>query len=478
MDQDFFLLTVIRSFAIFQDMGLKFGRIREMLQSGIRKLKKEKRPSSEPAESVKAPKLSEEAYSLLEKLYDELGPRPAATAASRNAARKIGSIFETFSNDVTVTTGRIIPDIHRWMILSGAVVVLSMFLFSLIGLPYISFAIGLFFSFSVINELRLKKNPMRSFFPSDDAANVHAVIEPEGTVEHTVILSAHHDTAAVSDSEKEGLLSKLTIQTGAIGFIILSFLILLQILIELFNGKLFSFGLPHWSLLILQMVSVSWSVISFLLVYRKSGEAYTGGAGDNLSGVAVVATLGKYFAEKKKQGKGLEGTRLVFVSFDGEECGSEGSAIWYRDNSHILTDPVNINFDGLYNESDLAFLSSDGNGFVPLSSTLASKCSLLSIEMGYKIPTGKLGFLGGSTDAVSASVNGISATTLTSMACGKVLPVHTMDDTPDKVSKEALSIAMSVAIKYIEEIDCRDEYVEKKGMFFDDNRKYKLSRYQ
>ena len=138
---------------------------------------------------------------------------------------------------------------------------------------------------------------------------------------------------------------------------------------------------------------------------------------------------------------------------------------------------MNINFDGLYNEEDLAFLSSDGNGFVPLSASLASRCSLLSIEMGYGIQTGKLGLLGGSTDAASAAAAGIDATTLTSMAKNRETPAHTEEDTPDKVSQEALSMAMSVAIKLINEIDSKDEEEEAAPSILDSGRKYRLSRY-
>ncbi len=463
-------------FCYISDMGLKFRKIGEKLQSSLRKLRKEKAKPEEKVESVKAPKLSEEAYHLLESLFEELGPRPAASASSRNAARRIAEIFESCTDDVTVTSGRIIPDIQRWMLLSALVATALIFLFAAVGLSLFSFLTGVLFALSFLNEMRMKKNPLRTFFPSGEAANVHAVIEPEGSVERTVIFSAHHDTATQGKTEREGILAKFSLQTGSVSFTILTLLALICIVYDLFQGRILALGFPSIPIFILMLLSAIVSMVSFYLAFA-SEKAETNGAGDNLSGVSVVITLCRYFAKRKSEGKGNISTRLVFVSFDGEECDAEGSFVWYRDNSHILINPVNINFDGLYKEEDLAFLSSDGNGFVPLSSSLASHCSLLAISMGYRIQTGKLGFFGGATDAVSAAGNGIEATTLTSMASGKENPAHTADDTPDKVSPEALSIALSTAIKIVDEMDGKDEKEEEVAGLLENGRKYRLSRY-
>ena len=97
--------------------------------------------------------------------------------------------------------------------------------------------------------------------------------------------------------------------------------------------------------------------------------------------------------------------------------------------------------------------------------------------MGYKVQTGRLGFLGGATDAVSAARHGIEATTLTSMASGKEIPAHTAEDTPEKVSQEALSIALSTAIKLVEETDRKETVSESSTGLFESGKKYRLSRY-
>lgn len=469
-------LTTIIASAIFRYMGLKFGKIGEKLKKTIGKFGKEKPREPEPVETVSAPKLSDEAYSLLKKLYEELGPRPAASLSSKNAARKISVVFESFTEDVSVTTGKIVPQINRWMLISAIVCSAVVFIFTLIGLPYISLIAGILFILSFCNELRMGENPLRSLFPSSEATNVHAVIEPDGVVEHTIVFSAHHDSAPISKKVGDGIFKKLSLQTGCVGFIVLVFLSFVETAVELFTSRLLLPGFIGWIMALFVFLSFALSLFSMLGPLFTDGS-YTAGAGDNLSGVSIVATLAEYFSMKRREGKGLSSTRLVFASFDGEECGAAGSRIWYQENANILVNPVNLNFDGIYKLEDLAFLSSDGNGFISLSSSLASKCSQIASEMGYKVQTGKLGFLGGATDAASAATFGIKATTLTSMVQSEDCPAHTAEDTPDKVSPEALSVAMSIAIKLAEDIDRKEEGNKEREGLLDGERKYRLSRY-
>ena len=67
--------------------------------------------------------------------------------------------------------------------------------------------------------------------------------------------------------------------------------------------------------------------------------------------------------------------------------------------------------------------------------------------------------------------------TLTAMAPGTHTPAHSMDDTADKVSEEALSRAIAIAIRLAEEIDGKKEEREEEPALLSAERKYKLSRY-
>ena len=462
--------------AIFLSMGLDVRSIGRKIRSSLGRLRREKGAAAERAEAVQAPKLSDEAFSLLKQLSEELGARPAASAESRAAARRVASLFQTFSDNVSVTSGRIIPGLQRWMLLSSIVSASIVLVLALGGLPYLSIPASALFIASVIGELRRKGNFLRSFFPTGEASNVHAVIEPSEQVERTVIVSAHHDSAPVKNSCKGAFLSLFSETTAALGYMVLVGAALIQCIAEIIQKRLLQPGLPPLVPAVLSIAAFVTVLISFISC-RKDGESFSPGAGDNLSGVSVVATLGRCFRGRAVKGEGLRHTRLVLVSFDGEECGAEGSALWYRENSHILINPVNINLDAIYREEDLVFLVSDGNGFVQLSSRLASRCSMISSEMGYSIPTGRIGFFGGETDAASASRCGIASTTLTAAPPGVSTPAHTEEATPDKVSPEALSRAISVTIKLIEGLDRPEEEGKSEENLLEGNRKLRISKF-
>ena len=329
--------------------------------------------------------------------------------------------------------------------------------FNILGLPWISLAVSLFYISQLGNELRKKQNRFRKFFVTSEAYNVHAVVEPEGECRNTVIFTAHHDSAEIRKKDKgvKGILSSIV--PMAVSYSALTILSLILLLIEMTRGSFF--GFPHYSIVILSIILL-FPLLSAVFYLRSCSGKYSIGAGDNASGIAIITALLHYYSRQKADGQGLLSTRLVFVSFDGEECGREGSKLWYRDNAYLLQNAVNLNFDGLYREDDLAFLTMDGNGFVSLSSSLAFHCSAIASSMGYRTRTGKLGFLAGETDAASAALASVEATTLTAMAPGTSTPAHSAEDTPDKVSEEALSRAIAIGIRLAEEDGRKEEAKE------------------
>ena len=82
--------------------------------------------------------------------------------------------------------------------------------------------------------------------------------------------------------------------------------------------------------------------------------------------------------------------------------------------------------------------------------------------------------MGGETDAASAALASVEATTLSGMPPGKESPAHTEEDTPDKISEETLSRAIAIGIRVAEE---EKEGERKEDSPFSGDRKYKLSRY-
>ncbi len=457
-------------------MGSRFNKFKQVIAKFTKRdgIAKVETPNDD---EIMLSHLSDDARILLEELYSELGARPAATKESRRAARRIATILEQYTDDVTITSARIYTSVFKALIISLLCVSPIISIATIFNIPILALSISTIWLVSLIMQLKKKKNIFKAIMPSDEAANVHGILEPDDIVEETIVFTAHHDTAPENKAQKTFSLRYFTLYyLPALGFLILILTIISEFFYDIFRSSF----VPSMAL----VPFICFSVVGLLLTYapvaciKTIGKDYVSGAGDNLSGVSVVVEILRYFSALKKRGNGLKHTRLVFASFDGEECGAQGSYAWFKDNSKILCNARVVNFDGLYKCDDLVFLTQDGNGLVPLSAALASKCAEIAHLMGYKIDTGKLGIMAGETDAMSAAKNGYKATTLTSMRPEVKTPAHTSDDTPDKVEKDALAASILIGIKLAELEDSKwlkdknDESVQ----FLDQNKRYKLTK--
>ena len=461
-------------------MGINFNRFKSWVKKvSTAPVKVAAKDKEEENEELLISSLALDAKNLLYDLHQSMDARPAASKESRKAAREISSLFSRYvdDNDVTITSSRIYTSVSKGVFISLLIVSPLSFLLLLFNMPLLSFTLILAWSIAVILQIKGKKNIFKMLMPSDESANVHAVIEPEELVEQTIIFSAHHDSGI--ENKVHGFFSLRNFSLFFFPLIgILLFLgISVYMVIRNILHSTWSLSVQPWPIVLLSIVGVALTY-STLLYMKNLGCDYINGAGDDLAGVSVVVQLLRYFSARKKSGKGLRHTRLIFTSFDGEECNAQGSDAWYKSNARLLIDARNLNINGLYKADDLVLMTMDGNGVVPLSSVVAKRCSSIAFSLGYKIPLGRIALLAGTTDALSAAKNGVKATTLTSMKLDVKTPAHTKDDTPDVVELDALSAAISVAIKYAESEDEAFEMRKESDnvSFLDQDKKYKLTK--
>ena len=453
-----------------------FSSFRERLKDALSRIRAGNRKAEEEQREEAPPiRLSDEAMAFMRSFTEDNPERGAASEGSKKAARRIFSIFHEYAgDDAVITTLRIAPHIYKEMAVVAAVSASAVSILCIIGVPFAALIVSVFYIVQLINGLRKKPNRFAKFFVTSEAYNVHAVIEPEGEVKNTVIFTSHHDSAEIREkgTGARGFISSAI--PLAISYAALTSVALCSVVVNLFQGRLF--GLPSLPVMILAIVLLIPSAAVIFYCRSFSGR-FSPGAGDNASGLSIVTTLLHFYSRKSDEGSRLSSTRLVFASFDGEECGTAGSSGWFRSHRHLFSENTYvINFDGIYREEDLVFLAKDGNGLIPLSFSLASRCSRIASAMGYHIGVGKIGFLGGETDAVSAAVLGLNAVTVTSMAPGTENPSHSLDDTPDKVSEEAVSESISVAVKLVSEME--DEERKSPQMnYLDGTKHYRISKY-
>lgn len=432
----------------------------------------ERKEGKASAESYSAAFLSDEAYSLITELHTLLGPRPSASKESKNAARHIADIFSKYKGKVTISSCKVYKDIGRYLVFFSLVISLLSSCLLLFNLSLAAIVLLFAFIYPASREFRKKNNILRRVFPIGEAVNVHSMIESQGEVEDTIIFSAHLDSAEIKKG-RGGWHAKIRKLIPALSIAISSLLALLELLLSLVSWD-FSVSLPAIFIVVLAIVDFLLSGYGLYLALKDKRE-FSPGSGDNLSGVAVVAELLRHFSLEMEQGRALRSTRLIFAIFDAEEIALQGSKAWYEKHSAYLVNARNINFDGLYKAEDLVFITTDGNGLVKLSSSLSSTMSSILSSMGYKTDVGKMGMFSGETDAASAALSGIEATTLTSMRPSAESPAHSREDTPDKVEKKALLYAISSAIKLVDLVDGSKRGDEGERSFLELDRKYKLT---
>ena len=456
----------------------KFSVFRDKLKDAVSRIRAGRKDGAEE-EKIETPpiRLSDEAMAFIRDFTAEHPERRAASEDSKNAARRIFSLFREYAgDDAVITTCRIAPFRHKSMVIAAAVSSAIIFLLIIAGLPFAAIAVSVFYLSQLRNELTKKPNRLRKFFMTSEAYNVHAVAEPEGECRNTVILTAHHDSAEIRKKDSGVRRFASSLVPLVVSFSALSAISLISLILEIAGGRLFAFNFPSLPVAVMSVLFLIPSISAVFYLKSYTGK-HSPGAGDNASGLAVISTLLHYYSKERSEGRPLSSTRLVFASFDGEECGTAGSLGWFSSNTHLLSPKSYVlNFDGLYREDDMVFLARDGNGLIPLSFPLASRCSRIASSMGYHIGVGKLGFLGGETDAASAAAMGIPAVTLTSMAPGTDTPAHSEDDTYDKISEEAIAEAISIAIKLVSEID-EEDGKPSSGSYLDSGKHYKLSKY-
>ncbi len=407
-------------------------------------------------ETLKAGKLASLALAFTRTLIDLYGPRVAGSDADHSAAEAVEEAYKPFCDETIQTKFPLDTKSHSQPFTVASVLYPICVVLMLVGLPWISLLLFLGFGWYTLRELYFYRPFARKNRCNAEGVNIHGVLEPKEEVLHTLIFSSHHDSAPLHRYNQLNRISYAKNVLLPVGlFIVSGFLTLVQVFSELLASVLFLPNVPSLANLILIILLLGATPLLFPLrsMYEKEGSP---GAGDNLVSVGMTVQLARYFHWRRKCGKPLSHTQLVFCSFDGEEVALQGSRHWFSTMASSFIDPVVLNFDSVYYSDHLTFLEKDVNGTLQLDASLARRCTEIARSMGYEARSESIPRLWGGTDAAEASRCGISATTLTAVAWddrSKPAVQHTRDDVVEAIDPKALESALSIAIKLTDLID-------------------------
>jgi aminopeptidase YwaD len=380
-------------------------------------------------------KSSARALALTRRLIDQFGPRPAGSEASTKCARAIQETADGFSDRAWTETFTVHPGAFlgwiRVLVVVYAIAVACLWA----GIP-LAAAVLVTAGLSVmVAEFFLYREALDPFFPRRTGVNVFASLDPTDEVRGELIVSGHHDSARVFNFlTHQPALYPVRVY-GGIGSLVALFLVSWALTLQTLLGH----GTPAW----MTGAAIAFSALFVLVgqLWWFASSAHTAGAGDNLASSAAAVEFLRDIATQRAAGEGLRNLRVTAASWDAEEAGLRGSRAWrkargMRPGGH----PVwNLNLECLYESSDFFLLTSDINGSVALSQSLADRCASLLSQAGRPdVPTKPIAFLTGGTDAAETARAGANATTLMGMPWGnseRGAVYHTPADTPESVSE-------------------------------------------
>ncbi len=290
------------------------------------------------------------------------------------------------------------------------------------------------------------------FYPAKTGKNVIGVLEPKNEVTQQVIISGHHDSARIFNFFIHQPSWYPVRVMGGIGSVVL-------LMVTAWVSTLLQAGsriVPDWFAIIYWILTALLVLVLQLWFFASSKG--TPGAGDNLIASAAAVETGRYFAELRKQGKGLNNTRLILASWDAEEAGLRGARAYANAHKKEFSEiPTwNFNIDCPYSADSLFFLTSDINGSVKLSESMAEQCRKICSDLGFAAEVKPIEFLTGGTDAAEFAKKGVHATTLIGMPWGnssRASVYHTPADIPENIDEKAIEAVLLTARRFIETID-------------------------
>ncbi len=393
------------------------------------------------AKQTLARRVRQQIFAQMKTLISEIGPRRAGTHACLETAKRLEAEMKMYADHVVrepfqVRYGAFLGWIRLLVIayILGTIAFWFREPWLAVGLMTMSLLV-LVFQFVLYVPL------LDRFYPRREAENVVATIEPSKTVKETIIFSGHHDSARVFNFlAHQPSLYPLRVN-GSIALVLL-----------LLIGSIWSAFRPDIGYHLLGVIfSVGGLWVAQMWFF--AGSKATPGAGDNLASTYVAMALGEHFAQHR-----LEHTRIMIVSFDAEEEGLRGARAFARKHRQALNSHPTalINFECLYDEKALFWLTSDINGTVKLDQTLAKTLKALASEEDIRTELKPIAFLTGGTDAAELAKIGVSATTLFGMVwsnTNRSSVYHTMRDRPEFVSKRAVEHAFTIGKRFAEKRD-------------------------
>jgi len=404
-------------------------------------------------------------HKFIEDICDEIGPRESGKKEEELAGNRIEEELKNYCNktwqEEYISSPTAFLGFIRYgaalLIISIILYLLSLFIdlggialdpsmsviFSIISIGLTSFCILYF-----IGEVMKYYEIVDFMFPKKKSKNVIGVINPTDEVRQTIIFSGHHDSAY--EFNLFYYLKTFGVVMIFIGYIgILLFFIIDVLKLILFfttidlNFMFFVFGI----------ISICLIPIAFTYIFFHTYKAVPG-AFDNLSAVAIVLGIGRFLSTNKNSEYFPKYTKVMLISFAGEEAGLRGAKRFVKKHKKELrNNTILINMDGIAHKDNILFTKNETLIGAKHDKKINEKLIKIAKDLNIGAQLGVLPF--GATDAAAFSLAKLRATNISAFKYEFHLPnfYHTRYDTPEIVEKEALGQVLQICLEFLKNSD-------------------------
>jgi len=391
-------------------------------------------------------------YGLVKKAIDEIGPRPSCSEQEKRLGRLLVEEWQPFCDKVDSETFTCSPTaflgfIRFSVLLYFAAVILYWFY------PLASFImVTICFSMVFFEYLRYREF-VDFLFPRKQGENIIGTIRPRSKATRRIIVSAHMDSAYefnfIYYLRKAAI---LVIDLAMIGMVIALFGSLAKT-IAYFGG--FADNTAFAS--VGYVMAAFTPVMAFFLFFHTYKPVP--GAMDDMAGVAVVAGLGKYLDEARRNGDWFpERTEVVLLAMSSEEAGLRGAKRYAsRHLQEMKTTPTyGLFLDNICDEKYLTVINREICTRARHNPELIKMAQDVAEHHNWPMAVRPIPLQGGGTDAAAFSVKGVPAVCLLCQDISKAVPnYHTRNDTYEHIRPESLSVSLQLVIDMIQRIDKR-----------------------
>ncbi|MGB4268181.1 MAG: M28 family peptidase [Spirochaetota bacterium] len=386
------------------------------------------------------------AFTIVNTIINNIGARPSCSDESHVTARVFYILYKAYCHSAQLQSFITHPaaflgflTLVPWIYIASVTCLLLHW--------YVIAALG----FTVANiiashQFIFYKGTFDFLYTPKKGYNAIGIINPKKEVRQQIIISGHHDSAY----------EFRYMRTTPKAYRIRVASIILSMILSLIVGWLIVVNAywcnSHTMHMVFMVIIALLGIANMQMLFFKSKHA-TPGAGDNLIASAITVVMAKIFGNCCP-----DYTRLIFVSFDGEESGLKGSKAFAQEyRQRIASMPTyHFNMDSLYKPELIKFLTSDVNGFVKLSEEFAKKCVEMAHSKGHTATLFAMYPGTGATDAAPLAQAGAIATTLIALPTEvekQDSVYHTMNDTTEAIEPEVVQATINILYSVIEFLD-------------------------